>query len=101
MKDEVRLINEGERERFCKQLGNATEKMKKEPRMVIFFDKSKDGDMTTKGREHHLPLPGAHSFVVIMHDPTNPFNIFRNLHQLQYFINCLSQKGGHRKSFFL
>jgi hypothetical protein len=45
-------------------------------------ERTKDGDMTTKGREHHLPLPGAHSFVVIMHDPTNPF-IY-----LETYINC-------------
>jgi len=32
----------------------------------------------------HIPLPGADSFVVVMHDPTNPFYIFENLQELQH-----------------
>jgi hypothetical protein len=45
-----------------------------------------------KKRKHYLPLPGADSFVVITHNPTYPFNIFKNLHQLQYFKNYVAWK---------
>jgi hypothetical protein len=35
---------------------------------------------------HHIPLPGADSFIVVTHDPTNPFYIFENLQELQHCI---------------
>lgn len=60
---------------------------------IIRGSEKEERNLKWKKRKHHLPLPGADSFIVITHNPTYPFDIFKNLHQFQYFKNYVAWKG--------
>lgn len=59
---------------------------------IIRGSEKEERNLKLKKRKHHLPLPGADSFIVITHNPTYPFDIFKNLHQFQYFKNYVAWK---------
>lgn len=84
-------IRERQREKSLKAVqSKMVERTKIDYMKIIRGSEKEERNLKLKKRKHHLPLPGADSFIVITHNPTYPFDIFKNLHQFQYFKNYVA-----------